>query len=134
MKNLWLCGLFLFASLLASGQNLIGIKKAGAEEYVRKVMKGFNLDNSSKNESFNYFKFINTSGTKTLIVFFSDENISTHTRLMCDYSEFDFILEEFNNKYKKTSKASWEYTFEDIKYLITLEEKEWYFVVNTKKK
>jgi len=135
MKNLCLLGFFLLAFLFESfGQNLIGIKKEGAETVVAKQMKGFSLDNSSKNESFNYLKFINSSGTKTLIVFFSKENVSTHTRMMCDFSELDFIKKEFNDKYKKTSKASWEFSVGNEKYEITLEEKEWYFVVNTKKK
>ncbi len=135
MKNTFLSVLLLLF-LIASGfgQDLIGIPKEGAEEVVRKVMKGFNLDNSSKNESFNYLKFVNSAGTKTLIVFFSEENVSTHTRLVCDFSEFDFVVEELNDKYKKLSKTSWEFSFNNEIYVINLEEKEWYFVVTTKKK
>lgn len=116
------------------GQNLIGIQKDGAEEYVRKVMKGFNLDNSTRNESFNYLKFLNSSGTITLIVFFSEDNISTHTRMMCDYSEFDFIKEDYDRKYRKVADNSWEFTDNNEKFEIKLEEKDWYFVVTTKKK
>ena len=135
MKKACLGVLILLASInMVSAQILIGIPKQGAEEYVRKEMKGFNLDNSSKNESFNYLKFLNTAGTKTLIVFFSEENISTHTRMICDYSEFDFIKEDYNKRYKKISKTSWEFTEGTEKFDITLEEKEWYFVVTTKKK
>jgi len=135
MKNACLSIVFLLAFLSAGfGQNIIGIPKEGAAEYVKKEMKGFNLDNSSKNESFNYLKFINSSGTKTLILFFSEENISTHTRMVCDFSEWDFVLEDLNDKYKKLSKTSWEYSIGNDKYIVNLEEKEWYFVVTTKKK
>jgi hypothetical protein len=128
--------IFLLFATLNSGlaQNLIGIRKENAVEQVKKEMKGFNLDNSSKNETFNYLKFLNSSGTKTLLVFFSKENISTHTRMVCDYSEFDLIMDDFKKKYKKTSKTSWEYSVGGEKFEITLEEKEWYFVLNTKKK
>jgi hypothetical protein len=113
-------------------QNLIGIQKELAEEFVRKEMKGFNLDDT-KNEYFNYLKFINTSGKRTLIIFFSKENISTHTRMMCDLSEFDDVIEELNNKYNKIDKTSWEKNLGTEKFIITLEEKEYYFVVTTKK-
>jgi hypothetical protein len=127
--------LFLMTAFtVATAQNLIGIKKDVAEDFIRKEMKGFNLDNSSKNESFNYLKFINSAGTKTLIVFFSKENISTNTRMVCDFSELDFVKEDMNNKYKKTSKTSWEYAAGIDKFVVNLEEKEWYFVVTTKKK
>ncbi len=135
MKNPILSILFLLITFsFASGQHLIGIQKEGAEEFVRKEMKGFNLDNSTKNESFNYLKFLNSAGTKTLIVFFSKDNVSTHTRMVCDYSEFDFVKADFNEKYKKTSAASWEYSIANEKFEIVLEEKEWYFVVTIKKK
>ncbi len=135
MKIVCLSILFLLSSLsLTFGQKLIGIQKEGAAEFVANEMKGFNLDNSSKNESFNYLKFINSSGTKTLIVFFSEENISTMTRMICDYSEFDFVKEDLNSKYKKNSPKTWEYIIGNEKFEITLEEKEWYFVLTTKKK
>jgi len=135
MKSTSICVLFLlFFTTFGFAQEIIGIPKESAAEKVSKIMKGFNLDTSSKNESFNYLKFVNSSGTKTLIVFFSEDNISTHTRMVCDFSEYDFILEEFNKKYKKLSKTSWEFSFNDEKYIINLEEKEWYFVVTTKKK
>jgi hypothetical protein len=135
MKNVFLLIFLFFATLNASrAQHLIGIQKTNAVEQVKKEMKGFNLDNSSKNETFNYLKFLNSSGTKTLLVFFSKENISTHTRMVCDYSEFDFVMDDFKKKYKKTSKTSWEYSVGGEKFEITLEEKEWYFVLNTKKK
>jgi len=135
MKNICLSILFFVAFATPGiGQNLIGIEKEGAEDYVRKEMKGFNLDNSTKNESFNYLKFINSSGTKTLIIFFSPENISTHTRMVCDFSELDFMTEDFNKNYKKITKTSWEYSVGSDKFTVNLEEKEWYFVVTTKKK
>jgi hypothetical protein len=135
MKNTFLSILFfLFTISFASGQHLIGIQKEGAEDFVRKEMKGFNLDNSTKNESFNYLKFLNSAGTKTLIVFFSKANISTHTRMVCDYSEFDFVKADFNEKFKKVSGTAWEYSVLDEIFEIVLEEKEWYFVVTIKKK
>jgi hypothetical protein len=133
MKTAFLC-IWLLMSFLSFGssQNLIGILKDEAEGLVRKEMKGFNLDDT-KNESFNYLKFINSSGRRTLIIFFSKENISTHTRMMCDFSEFDDIIEELNNKYTRIDKTSWKCSVGTDKFTIKLEEKEWYFVITTKK-
>lgn len=135
MKSACLSFVFILVFIFTGfSQNLIGIEKSVATEYVKKELKGFNADGNSKNESFNYLKFINSAGTKTLIIFFSKENLSTHTRMVCDYSEFDFMTDDFNKNFKKTSKTSWEYSIDDQKYIVNLEEKEWYFVVTTKKK
>jgi len=134
MKNYCLSVLFILVLVSpVFGQNLIGIQKDRTEEIVRDKMKGFNLDNSTKNESFNYLKFSNSANTKTLIIFFSKENISTHTRMICDFSEYDFVKEDLNSKYKIITKTSWEFMEGGEKYIINLEEKEWYFVVTTKK-
>jgi hypothetical protein len=67
-------------------------------------------------------------------VFFSENNIATHTRTVCDYSEYDFIINDFNKEYKQRGKNLWEYKQDGEKYEVSLEEKEWYFVVRTKKK
>jgi hypothetical protein len=135
MKNVCLSILFLLISFSAGfGQHVIGIPKDKVVDFVNSEMKGFNLDNSSKNESYNYFKFVNSAGTKTLIVFFSEENVSVRTRMVCDFSEFDFVVEELNGKYKKITDTSWEYKVDDDYFIVNLEEKEWYFVVTTKKK
>jgi hypothetical protein len=135
MKKLGLSALVILVFLVqTTGQHLIGISKDYAEETVKKELKGFNLDKSSKNESFNYLKFINAPGTITLIVFFSKDNISTSSKMVCDYSEYDFIKEQYDRDYKKASKTSWEYTVGKDNFRIELEEKEWYFTVTTKKK
>ncbi len=124
----------VFAWMFCFGQHLIGIEKNQLTSLVRKEMKGFNLDNSSKNQNFNYLKYLNAQGTKTLIVFFDDKNISTNTRLVCDYSEFDFVLKDLQKRYKKIDENNWEYTVENDQFIVNLEKKEWYFVVSVKKK
>ncbi len=124
-----LCGM-----LKSPGQHLIGFSKEEVLNIVRTEMKGFVPDNSAVNPSFNYLKFVNTPGTKTLIVFFNENNISANIRLICDYSELDFIKAEYNSIYKSAGKYKWEYKAGEYQYLITLEEKEWYFVVYVNEK
>lgn len=127
---LWLV---VFVHDTCHGQHLIGVDKNSMVNIVRKEMKGFNTDNSIRNQSFNYLKFINTAGTKTLFVFFDDKDICTNTRLVCDYGELEFVLNDLNQKYTLLSENNWKYTFKDETFLVNLEKKEWYFNVSTKK-
>jgi hypothetical protein len=115
------------------GQHLIGFDKSMMTSLVKKEMKSFNQDKSTKNENFNYLKFVNSSGTKTFLVFFDNMNISISTRMICEYSELNLLLGELNKAYKKTGENSWEYKVDNDKFEVSLEKKEWYFVVSIKK-
>jgi hypothetical protein len=124
-------------NLVISGiqaQHLIGLEKSMVIKVVNDEMKGFRLDKSSTNPVYNYLKYFNAAGTKTLVVLLNDKDISTESRLICDYSELSFIREEYNKKHKRISKDQWEYKIGDDIFIVDLEEKEWYFVVLTKKK
>jgi len=126
-------GLFLiFFPGTIEAQHFIGLDKKQTRILARK--SGFYEDIMTVSKKFNYLKFVNSPGTKTLIVFFSDEDLATHTRTVCDYSEYDFILKEYDEKYHKISDNSWEYEHGDQVFQVNLEEKEWYFVVRLKKK
>jgi len=123
---------FLLLTQVMSAQHLIGIYKDEAQEAARK--EGFFQDRMTTSQAFNYLKFVNTAGTKTLILYFSDSNISTHSKLICDYSELDAITGQYNRSYKRTGKNEWEYSFKKDTYTVTLREEEWYFTVRVKKK
>ena len=135
MKIVMIITCFLFIALNnLSGQHLISLDKQQVKDKVRAEMKGFYPDNSVVNPSFNYLKFIHTAGTKTLIVFFDEEDISTNLRIVYDYSEYHLIKTGYNAKYKPAGKSTWEYSMNNEDFIITLEEKEYYFVVYIKKK
>jgi hypothetical protein len=123
-----------FTFLGIQAQHLIGLEKSIVNKVVNEEMKGFRIDKSSTNPVYNYLKYFNSSGTKTLVVILNDKDISTEARLICDYSELSFIREEYNKKHKRTGKDQWEYKIGDDYFTMVLEEKEWYFVVLTKKK
>lgn len=132
-KLLLYAGLLLFfLSPELAAQHYIGMGKMETKNLARE--SGFYLDRMTTSQKFNYLKFVNSSGTKTMIVFFDEKDIASHTRMVCDYSEYDFILEDYNRDYKKKGKTNWEYKINGASYEITLEEKEWYFVLRTKKK
>ncbi len=126
--------LFLIASQYICGQNLIGYSKEKVRGIMKNEMKGFAVDNSAVNPVYNYLKFINSAGTKTLIVFFDEKNISKNVRLVSDYSELNFLIKDYDALYKKTGEKCWEYNINNETYTITLEEKEWYFLVYIEKK
>ncbi len=132
-KLLLYAGLFLFFSVSeVQSQHFIGMNKDNVKVLARK--SGFFFDNLTVNQKFNYLKFVNNADTKTLIVFFNEDDIAEHTRMVCDYSEWDFVLDELNDKHKKKDDMIWEYKNDGATYAISLEEKEWYFVLRTKKK
>ncbi len=131
--------IFIFACLFlilfgknVQAQHFIGLDKEQTRVLARK--SGFYEDNMTVSKKFNYLKFVNSADTKTLIVFFSDDDIAKHTRTVCDYSEYDFILKEYDEKYTKIDEDIWEYEEDDQVFQVNLEEKEWYFVVRSKKK
>jgi hypothetical protein len=132
MKKIILyAGLFFCFSLSAHAQHFIGLDKDETHQLARK--SGFYPDNLTVNQRFNYLKFVNSAETKTLIVFFDNEDVATHTRTVCDYSEYDFIIDDFNQDFERKSKNLWKYNMNNQVFEVSLEEKEWYFVVRTKK-
>lgn len=115
-----------------NAQHFIGLDKEETRILARKV--GFFADDMAKSQKFNYLKFVNSADTKTFIVFFSDKDISLHTRTVCDYSEYNYVIRNFNEEYKKKRKNQWEYKVKKEIFKVTLEEEEWYFVLRVKKK
>lgn len=134
MKNLILIGVVctFWCFTEVNAQHYIGLDKVETNTLARK--SGFYKETLTTSQKFNYLKFVNSLETKTLIVFFSDEDIATHTRMVVDYSELDNMLGKLDRDYQKISKNSWEYIQEGQIFEVTVEEKEWYFVIRTKAK
>jgi hypothetical protein len=122
--------LFLIPGLQA--QHFIGLSKTEAKTLARS--SGFFPDNMTTSQSFNYTKYVNSADTKTLIVFFSEQDISTHTKMICDYSEYDILIRKYDSEYKRIAKHKWEYTANKEVFTVEIDEVEWYFTVRVKKK
>ncbi len=119
-------------SVGAQVQTFIGLDKEEVEKIMREEYKKFALDNTVKKQQFNYFKFVNNNETITWIIFFSDNDVCTSTKKVCDYIEYDYVLKELNEKYKKVKNLSWEYQAGEKTISVTIEEKDWYFTVREK--
>jgi len=134
MKTGWLIPVILLAGFInLSAQPLIGLGK----EEVRVLMqknREFRIDKTVTKQQFNYLKYVNNIQTKTFIIFFSDDDICTKTKLVCDYSEYEDMRDELNETRNRVGAASWEYSYDGSTYTIAMEEQEWYFVLRETEK
>jgi len=131
--------LIILAILLALGntalsQPLIGLPKDQVEAIIKEKHREFRKDQSVVKQQFNYLKYINRQHTKTWIAYFSDEDICTGTKLVCDYSEYNEVLKDLSSSYSKTGKREWEYTHGTDTFIVSLTKEEWYFILREKKK
>ncbi len=122
--------LILFATgIVANGQSLIGMRKERVKALVEMEHKEFRRDNSVVKQHFNYLKFVNGAKTRTWILYFTDEDICKTSKLVCDYSDFDEVVEELSASHKKVGDSKWEYHQGNQAIQVTLTKQEWYFTV-----
>lgn len=124
-------GIFLVLAYDADAQksSFIGKTKDEVKEIVSIQHKNFSFDNTVVKQQFNYLKYVNGPQTITWIFYFSDEDICTSTKKVCDYAEYDFIIEELDNSYQNISDNQWEYEDGINTYELTLKELDWYFTL-----
>ena len=127
-------GIALLAVLQTSGQSIIGLTKEEVRVVVKEKHRKLTPDKTIVKQQFNYLKYVNRSATITYIVYFSENDIATSTKMVCDYAEYDFVLDDLNEKYRKKSKKKWEYSDDWDTYTVELKEEEWYFTVREAKK
>jgi hypothetical protein len=128
---LLLTGLSLL--LPVKSQNLIGMNVQQIEKEIKVHYPNFVIDNSFVNNSYKYLKYIDKINEQTLLVFLSDNNECTSTKLICDYSMLDQVKEEMK-KYKTDKKDQWSYSVNGVQYLVKLHREEWFFSLSTYKK
>lgn len=126
-------GLVMLTMIQGKSQELIDLTKDEVKLVIKKEHKEFSPDRSVVKQQFNYLKFVNRSQTITLIVYFSDNDIVTSTKMVCDYAEYDFILDDLNEKYERAGKQKWEYENHDVTFSVEMKDMEWYFTVRERK-
>lgn len=117
-----------------AAQPLIGMGKEEVRVFMDKERKEFRIDKTVVKQQFNYLKYVNNIQSKTLIIFFSEDDICTRTKLACDYNELDKMTEELERNYEKTGDDTWEYDYNGKTFMIRLEKEEWYFVLKETQK
>lgn len=125
--------LFMAAGTLQS-QSMIDLPIEEVRVKVKSKHKEFRRDNSVVNQRFNYLKYVNGLKTRTWILYFTDEDICRSTKMVCDYGEFDEVLEELNKAYEKVEESVWAYKLDRDTIQVTLTRQEWYFTVREARK
>jgi len=126
--------LLMLAFIQSKSQSLIDLSKDEVKLVIKQEHKKMSQDKSIVKQQFNYLKFVNRSQTVTLIVYFSDNDIATSSKMVCDYNEKDVIVDDLNKKYKKIGEKNWEYVKENVTYNVEIKDLEWYFTVRERKK
>jgi hypothetical protein len=133
MKRIWVFILFIFFLFPVWSQNLIGKNKEEAETQIKTLYPDFVVDNSTVNHTYKYLKYIDKSNEQTLLVFLSENDVCTATKLISSYSNLAQVKQALNKKYKPAGKDTWRYNEKGIKYLVKLKREEWFFSVFTSK-
>jgi hypothetical protein len=115
-------------------QHLIGLDIEQVKTTMKKHYPSFDIDNTTVNNTYKYLKYIDRFSEQTLLVFLSEKDISTATKLMSAYTNLEDIKSRLNKAYKPNGKDKWTYKVNGITYLITLKRSEWFFTVFTSKK
>ncbi len=126
--------LFLIEGSPLNGQSMIDLSKEEVRVMVKDKHREFRRDKSVVNQRFNYLKYVNGLRTRTWILYFTDEDVCRSTKLVCDYGEYDEVMEELNERYEKVGESEWSYPLERDTIQVTLARQEWYFTVREARK
>jgi hypothetical protein len=115
-------------------QALIDLSKEEVKLIIKREYKDLAPDRSIVKQQFNYLKFVNRKQTRTLIVYFSKDDIAISSKFICDYEDQESVVADLDKNYTKIGSTRWEYLNKNIPYTVELKNEEWYFTVKEKKK
>jgi hypothetical protein len=110
-------------------QSLIGLPKEEVSRRIRMYHKDFRKDNLVVSQHFNYLKYVNGIRSRTWILYFTEEDICHLSKLVCDYEEYDDVMDDLNSRYRKVDEFSWENRQDQWVNQISLSKQEYYFTV-----
>ena len=129
IKGIILLAVMIFFVSPVKSQFFIGKTKELVEKEMETSFPDFAIDKSSVNHTYKYLKYINKFTEQTLLVFLSEDDLCTSTKLVSDYANLLQVKKELNSKYKLTGKDKWKYTQNGVKYVVKLKREEWFFTV-----
>jgi hypothetical protein len=124
------CSIFL--TNIFSQDNYIGLSRSDIIKKMKNEKPDF-IKQKVINRSYNYLKYMDTMGERTILIFLSEDNRCTHVKLMSHYVHLGSTIDSLNKEYKKIDKHQWKYTVDGEEILVKLEKGEWFFTVITKK-
>jgi hypothetical protein len=122
----------LLLSLTGTAQQVIGLPKPEVMKVIQEEYKNFGLDNTSRNTTFNYLKYIDKINEQTLLCMLSDKDICTSVKLISDYMNLEEKIEELNKRGTRINDTTWTYLYNKQKYVVKLKKEEWFFSLHTK--
>jgi hypothetical protein len=128
MKNLAFSALLFLSLTRVTGQNLIGYSDDEIKKFMRENRKEMNIENVT-NSDHNYLKFSDSSETQTILFFLDNKAVCSSIRVICDEGIRKQKMNELNSIYKKKSDNTWTDVRQGKKYLISLKNDEWSFVI-----
>jgi hypothetical protein len=130
MKLKWIIPVMMMAvGTSSAAQSLIGLSKDEVSRRVNMYYRDFRKDNLVVRQHFNYLKYVNGTRTRTWILYFTDDDICHLSKLVCDYSEYDKVMDDLNSTYSKVGEFTWEHRWDKQVSQITLTKQEYYFTV-----
>ena len=120
----------LLAVVQVNGQHYIGMHKDKIPGALKMQNPDFRYDNSALNDTYNYLKFVDDVSEQTMLFFLSDNDECIYVRWISDYANLTEITNTLNSKYKRTGEKEWTYSDSGKRFVINLEEGEWYFTLN----
>ncbi|RLD72513.1 MAG: hypothetical protein DRI98_01860 [Bacteroidetes bacterium] len=124
----------MFAGSSLKGQSMIDLTKEEVRVMVKEKHMEFRRDKSVVNQRFNYLKYVNGLRTRTWIIYFTDEDICRSSKLVCEYGEYDEVLEDLNEAHEKVGESEWSYDLNGDSIQVILARQEWYFTVREARK
>jgi hypothetical protein len=125
--------LLSIVAFTAKSQHLVGKTKDQVVQEIKTLLPDYVIDNTSVNHTYKYLKYVNKVTEQTLLVFLSETDVCTSTKLMSDYSNLLQVKKDLNAQYKPAGKDTWKYIVGGVKYTVKLKREEWYFTVFTSK-
>jgi hypothetical protein len=135
MKINWIIPVLIFVvGTSTAAQSLIGLPKDEVSRRVSMYHRDFRKDNLVVSQHFNYLKYVNGTRSRTWILYFTEEDVCHLSKLVCDYAEYDNVLDDLNTMYPKVGEFTWENRRDNQVNQITLTKQEYYFTVREEKK
>ena len=134
MKRVFIISIFLLvaAVIKVSAQNYVDVHKDEIIKLMSQEHRNFKLNKNVINRNYNYLKYEDNISEQTILFFLSDDDYCTMVRWLSSYANIHDLLSMLNKEYNKTDKNQWTYIKNGKKYVIHLEEGEWFFTVNFK--
>jgi hypothetical protein len=115
-------------------QNFIGMSKDDIVKEMNEKNPGFDLDEGAVNNTYKYLKYVDKNNEETWLIFLSDDNICTHTKLISDYSNLQIRKDQLDQQYKAAGENKWIFIQKGIVFVVELKKEEWFFSIVIKKK